>query len=330
MFQTNTNSTSSVVSDAASKTAQNALQTTDLAWKSINAILTSIIEQLPYIVAGLLVLGVFFLFSKIVKVIFWSASSKTKLDYRLRVLFSRVVGFTIVVIGIFTTLTIIIPSFKFSDLIAGLGFTSFVVGFATKDILNNLLSGILILWKQPFQIGDYLFINKFQGKVEHIGVRASTLRADDGEQILIPNGDMYSNALIIRGAGAKRRMSLKLSLGYGTDISQAKKDIESVLAKIEGIVADPKPATYVRDLTSDGINLTIYFWVNTVDHSPLAVFDAAATEVKTVLSKGNVEIYPPSTVIMQPVGTQKVEITSETNTESNIVEDNSEKRREAM
>jgi small conductance mechanosensitive channel len=293
MFQTNTNTTT--------KITENVSQTTNLAWKSINDILNSIVEQLPYVAAGLIVFGVFFLISKIIKVAFWSATSKTKLDYRLRVLFSRVIGFAIVIIGVFTTLTIIIPTFRFGDLIAGLGFTSFVVGFATKDILNNLLSGILILWKQPFHLGDYIFINKFQGKVEHIGVRATRLRADDGEQILIPNGDMYSNALTIRGAGAQRRMSLNISLGYETDIEQAKTEIKTAVRKIKGVVEDPKPTTYVRDLTSDGINISIYFWINTNEDKPLEVFDEVATEVKNVLSKNKVEIYPPSTVLVQQV-----------------------------
>lgn len=291
MFQTNTNTTA--------KITENISQTTNLAWKSLNDILDSIVAQLPYIAAGLIVLGVFFLISKIIKVIFWSASGKTKLDYRLRVLFSRIAGFAILIIGVFTTLTIIIPSFRFGDLIAGLGFTSFVVGFATKDILNNLLSGILILWKQPFHLGDYIFINKFQGKVEHIGVRATRLRADDGEQILIPNGDMYSNALTIRGAGAKRRMNLAISLGYETNIYQAKEKIKDALQTIKGVLAEPKAEIYVRDLTSDGINTSVYFWIDTNENKPLEVFDRVATEIKTVLSDNKVEIYPPNTILVQ-------------------------------
>jgi small-conductance mechanosensitive channel len=81
------------------------------------------------------------------------------------------------------------------------------------------------LWKQPFQIGDYIFVKDNQGKVEYIGVRATTLRMDDGEQILMPNGDLYSNPLTIRGAGAERRMNLKISIGYDAEIEQAKSAI---------------------------------------------------------------------------------------------------------
>ncbi|MGI9035323.1 MAG: mechanosensitive ion channel family protein [Pyrinomonadaceae bacterium] len=291
MFQTNTNTLT--------KISDNASQTTHLAWKSINSILDSFVSQLPYIAAGLIVLGIFFLLSKFIKTIFWSASGRTKLDFRLRVLFSRVVGFSIVALGVFTALTIIIPSFKFGDLIAGLGFTSFVVGFATKDILNNLLSGILILWKQPFHLGDYIFINKFQGKVEQIGVRATRLRADDGEQILIPNGDLYSNPLIVRGAGAQRRMNLSISVGYETEIGMAKDVIENAMKSVTGVVAKPEPVVYVRDLASEGINLGIYFWIETNENRPLEIFDHVATEIKNALNRNKIDIYPPNNGIVR-------------------------------
>lgn len=290
MFQ-NTNTSNYVI--------ENAWTVRDVAWKSISDISVSIIQQLPYILAGLVVLGVFALISKIFKSLFWATSNRTKLDYRLRILISRLIGLGIVLIGFFAALTVIIPSFRFGDLITGLGFTSFVVGFATKDILNNLFSGILILWKQPFQIGDYIFVNKFQGKVDYIGVRATRLRADDGEQILIPNGDMYSNALIIRGAGSSRRMSLKISIGYDADIKQVKETVHTVLKNTTEVLNDPAPNVYVTNLSGEGVNIAIYFWIDTNTYKPIEVFDDVASKIKTALSDNKVELYPPNTVIVQ-------------------------------
>ncbi len=91
--------------------------------------------------------------------------------------------------AVFTAFTVITPLFGFGDLIAGIGLTSFVIGFAIRDILNNLLSGVLILWQQPFEVGDQIFIDKLQGRVEYIGVRATSLKKDDGELVLVPNGE---------------------------------------------------------------------------------------------------------------------------------------------
>ena len=292
MFQNNNvNSSGRIV--------ENASIIKDKAWGSIDNILTAIVEQLPYIAAGIIVLVFFLIISKLVKKIFWATSAKTKLDYRLRVLTSRLIGLGVVLIGFFSALTIIIPSFRLGDLIAGLGFTSFVVGFASKDILNNFLSGILILWKQPFQIGDYIFVDKFQGSVEYIGVRATTLKADDGEQILIPNGDMYSNALIIRGAGANRRMNFKICLGYDADIVKAKQIIYKALHELDGVLNEPNSNVYVKDLLADGVNLEIYFWVDTNKNQPIEIFDKTAIAIKNALSKDQIALYPPNTAVAQ-------------------------------
>jgi small conductance mechanosensitive channel len=268
-------------------------------WESIAKIIVLIIERLPFLLAGLIVFLVFLLVARIVKSIFWTASGKTRLDYRLRVLFSRLIVVFSIVLGIFTALTVIIPGFTFGSLVTGLGFTTFVIGFATKDILNNLLSGVLILWQQPFRIGDYLFVGNNQGKVEYIGVRATQLRKDDGELVLIPNGDMYSSAITIRGAGAERRMILKISIGYDSDIGQAKEIIADVLSETEGVVEEPKPSAVVTDLSADGVNISIYFWLNTNTHKPMQVFDIVATEIKKSLDENGIEMFPPSSVIVQ-------------------------------
>lgn len=216
--------------------------------ESIKGLITSIFGRLPFLVAGMIVLSLFWLAAKIVRSSFLAATRRAKIDTRLRILISRMLVGLAYTLGFFTALTVIIPSFNFASLVAGLGFTSFVIGFATKDILNNFLSGILILWHQPFHIGDYLFIGNNKGEVEYIGVRATSLRKDDGELVLIPNGDMYSNALTIRGAGAKRRMQLKFNLGYDADIEGAKGIAHEALVRTEGVVAGPEPNVYVSGL----------------------------------------------------------------------------------
>jgi small conductance mechanosensitive channel len=277
----------------------NASQISQVTYNSINNLLTSAFDRLPNIAAGILVFLLFWLLGKIVTRIFEATTSRTKLDNRLRILFSRLIGVAILVLGIFTAFTVIVPSFRFGDLIAGLGFTSFIVGFAAKDILNNLFSGVLILWRQPFRIGDYIFIKDKQGKVEYIGVRATSLRTDDGEKILMPNGEMYSNALVIRGAGAERRMKLNISIGYEADIRRAKSNILSVLKELDGVVDEPKSNVFVTDLAAEGVNLSIYFWVNTNTHPAMEIVDTVATAVKESLTKADIELYPPGSVIVQ-------------------------------
>lgn len=257
---------------------------------SLQNMLTGFAGRLPYIIAGIIVLLIFWLVSKLIRWFFMSATRKTRMDTQLRTLVSRLIAVFMFVVGLFTGFSVVIESFNFGQVIAGLGFTSFVVGFATKDILNNFLSGILILWQRPFNIGDYLFVGSNQGKVEHIGVRATMLRKDDGEAVLIPNGEMYSSALTIRGAGKLRRMTLKFTLGFGADIETAKAIILKTIGEVEGVVQDPKPNVYVTEFTADGAMLTVQFWIDTSGHRPLTVFDKVSIEVLKALNEAEYKV----------------------------------------
>jgi small conductance mechanosensitive channel len=279
-----------------------ASEITDVAWDSINGLVTSAIERMPYILAGLLVLAIFYGAARLSKGLFWLATRRTKFDQRLRILFSRLIAIFLTILGIFTALSIIIPSFSFGNIIAGFGLTSVVIGFATKDIINNLLSGVMILWHKPFGIGDYLFIGNHQGKVEYIGVRATSLRKDDGEIILIPNGEMYSGAMTIRGAGALRRMNLKFSIGYDANVTKAKDLAKKALDSLDFIVEEPPSKVLVTDLTSEGVNITLNFWINTDKIRPRDAFDTAAVEVMHSLNAEKIAIFPPESLIVQRVG----------------------------
>jgi small conductance mechanosensitive channel len=268
-------------------------------WDSINSMITGFFARLPFILAGLIVLLIFWLLSKLVRKIFLATTQRTKLDGRLRTLISRILVVFVISLGVMIALTVIIPSFSFASLIAGLGFSSFVVGFATRDILNNFLSGILILWQQPFHIGDYLFVGSNQGKVEYIGVRATSLRKDDGEIVLIPNGDMYSSALTIRGAGANRRMNLKFCVGYHEPLQKTKRLTREALDRTEGIVQDPKPTVVVTDMLGEGVSITVNFWLNTNDSKPLEVFDRAAMAIIETLNRAEIVVYPPGAMVVK-------------------------------
>jgi len=252
----------------------------ELVYNAINGSLRSLVAglatRLPYFVAGLIVFFLFWLLARIFRWLFLKGTSETKINTQLRTLISRLIVVIMIVVGTFTSLSVMIESFNFGQVVAGLGFTSFVVGFATKDILNNFLSGILILWQRPFDLGDYLFVGANQGRVEHIGVRATMLRKDDGENVLIPNGEMYSSALTIRGAGKKRRMNLKFNLPFDTSFDSAKELILKTVMDTDGVVRDPKPTVYVTDYESSGAAITVQFWIDTNEEKPLRVFDRAA------------------------------------------------------
>ncbi len=261
-------------------------------WDSLLGMGTYLFRRLPYLAAGLIVVIVFWLFSRAARRLFMAGTEKTGLDNRLRILFARLIAGSVLAFGFLAALTVIVPSFDVGSLLAGLGFTTFVVGFAIKDIINNFLSGILILWSRPFNLGDYLFIGSHQGVVEYIGVRATSLRKDDGEVVIIPNGDMYSQAITIRGAGSRRRISVTLAVGFDAEISRVKEIAVKALRDVQGIIEKPGPSVAVSGLGAQGFEITVVFWIDTKKRSPLLVFDDAAAAVAKALLAEKIKIFP--------------------------------------
>lgn len=108
---------------------------------------------------------------------------------------SKVVGWVVLTIVILLAIAVTFPSVKPVDLLAGLGFFSVALGFAFQDILENTLSGILLLFRQPFRSGDQITVMDRSGTVEGITIRETRLTTYDGELVVIPNRDVYKNVI---------------------------------------------------------------------------------------------------------------------------------------
>jgi hypothetical protein len=81
-------------------------------------------------------------------------------------------------------------------LVTGLGLTGFALGFALKDVLSNLLSGIMLLLYRPFQIGDEIRMGEYEGRIETIRMRDTLVRAPDGRLIVIPNTKLITEVVV--------------------------------------------------------------------------------------------------------------------------------------
>jgi small conductance mechanosensitive channel len=108
--------------------------------------------------------------------------------------------------------------FQAGDLIQLLGISGVAIGFAFRDILQNFLAGILILLTEPFQIDDQIVFKGFEGTVENIETRATTIRTYDGRRIVIPNSELFTNSVTVNTAFDNRRLEYDVGIGYGDDI----------------------------------------------------------------------------------------------------------------
>ena len=267
-------------------------------WQTLRDLWTSFLAQLPYIVIGIIVFVVFLVVARIVARVVHAAGTRTRVDLTLAELLGRVASLLITILGIFVAAVIIFPAFKPGDLVAGLGITSVAVGFAFKDVLQNFFAGILILWRRPFVVGDQLKFREYEGTIEEINVRSTRIKTFDGERAVIPNGDVYTNAVLVKTAYDRRRVRFVVGIGYLDDIEQGRETIQRVLNETEGVLPDPGPWIYVSELAPSSVNFTVYFWVESNQANVLKVSDKVATGIKYALDRAGIDMPYPHSVVL--------------------------------
>jgi small-conductance mechanosensitive channel len=285
----------------------------DVVWNSFFGMFNSLLSRLPYIIIGVIVFLLFLFVARIVRSIIRTAGERTRLDVTLADLLGRLTSFVVTIVGIFVAAVVIFPTFRPGDLVAGLGITSVAVGFAFKDVLQNFFAGILILWRRPFIVGDQLKFKDYEGTVEEITVRSTRLKTFDGERAVIPNGDIYTNAVLVKTAYEKRRVKFTVGIGYLDDIEKGRETINRVLEETEGVLQDPGPWVYVSELAASSVNFTVYFWVDSGQANVLKALDKVATGIKYALDQAGVDMpYPHSVVLFRDAtGTREGDIERE-------------------
>jgi small-conductance mechanosensitive channel len=269
----------------------------DMVWQVFAQLSSALLGRVPYLLLGLFTFVVFIIVARILKSILITTGRRTRLDITLAELLARLASAATIVLGLFVAAVIIFPTFKPGDLIAGLGITSVAIGFAFKDVLQNFFAGILILWRRPFVVGDEIKVREFEGAVEDITTRSTRVRTYDGERAVLPNGDVYTNAVLVRSAYQSRRVRLTVGIGYQDSIESARGVIHDVLRKTEGVLGNPEPWVYVSELAPSSVNFNVYFWTHPQQANVLAVTDKVITEIKLKLDDARIDIPYPHLVV---------------------------------
>ena len=148
----------------------------------------------PKVGGVVVILLVFYILSKLLKGAINKAAERLKLASHLTSLLARTCNITLFIFGFVTALGTL--GINVSALVAGLGLTGFALGFALKDTISNLLSGVLILLYQPFTIGNTIKVSGYQGKVVAIDLRYTELNSE-GNKILIPNSKLFTDPITV-------------------------------------------------------------------------------------------------------------------------------------
>ncbi|ENX33037.1 hypothetical protein F889_02968 [Acinetobacter colistiniresistens] len=289
--------TGELIQQASAKTTETVLAHTEKyhdAYTTIDKIIDSFWERVPYIGIAITVFIIFWLLTKLFKFfIRKTLENRSYTRQNLVLVLNRVGSTFIIFFGFLIALVIAIPGFTPSQLIGALGIGSVAIGFAFKDIFQNLLSGILILISEPFRIGDDIVVNGLEGNVEDIQIRATFLRSPDGRRIVIPNATVYTSAVTVNNAYQRRRCEFVVGIGYEDDMQKAKKIILDILDRNLNVLSQPGFSVNVTALADFSINLTVRWWVNTTETTTSASISEIQEFVVTAFDEKGISIpYP--------------------------------------
>ena len=256
-----------------------------------NDILIGFVERIPYFVAAIVVMLIFWLLSKVFKKIVRKILGNRSKHQNLVKVFQRVGGALIFFIGFMIAMVIAIPGFTPAKLIGALGIGSVAIGFAFKDIFQNLLSGILLLLSEPFRIGDQIVSGDHEGTVEDIKIRATRIRTYDGRQVVIPNSDLYTSVLTVNTAYKQRRLQLAVGIGYEDDIKAAKSEIMQALDKADTVSKEASPTVIAVNLGDSTVDLVIRWFIDDgTQANKVRSIDQVLIEVKTALDAAGINM----------------------------------------
>lgn len=142
-----------------------------------------------------------------------------------------------------------------------LGIVGIAVSLAAKDIISNLFSGIILIIGKSIKTGDTIEINKTKGVVQYIHLRTTTIKDDDGIISTIPNSTLTNNLYKLYKNPEKYRININAGLALNVDLDEFNLYIFEKINELDGVLDNPKPKIYARDITFEQINIKISFWI---------------------------------------------------------------------
>lgn len=263
----------------------------------LSEFIDKLVTELPNIFTALLIFVGSLYLAKLLSNLLKRVLKRREADREVTMLLGTITRWSIIVAGLITALQ---RFFDVTAFLAGLGILGFTIGFALQNIMQNFVSGVILLIEQPFDVGDSVELNGFGGTVLNINLRTTEMRTFDGLIVMIPNADVLSNTITNYTRADRRRIELPVGVSYGSDPAIARQTVLESIKNVPGFLGDPEPVVVFHTFGGSSVDMSAYFWIDTSKTNPFAAKDAALELIKAALEKQGIEIpFPITTVYMQ-------------------------------
>ncbi len=213
---------------------------------------------------------------------------------------STILHYAILLLGFFAAIAALgVDMTKFTVLAGAFGVG---IGFGLQNIINNFVSGLILLFERPVQVGDVVEVSGSTGAIQRIGIRASVIRLANASEVIVPNGMLISEKV---GnwtlSNRQRRMELRIGVAYGTDPERVIELLTKAAAAHPLVATNPEPRTFFQEFGNDALMFDLLFWTDDFDNWPQIKSDVAVAANATLLA-AQIEIpFPQRTLHLQSI-----------------------------
>lgn len=219
-------------------------------------------------VAGLIANGVLGVATFAVYYVLWrlldrvtvAVTRRTGVDRTAEDFARTIIQFAVLALGVVSALGAV--GVNTASLLTSLGIAGLTIGFAARDALSNIISGILIFWDRPFVIGDLVDVSGEYGRVERITLRSTRIVSPDGRMLAVPNTEIINRTVASYTNYPHLRLDVAVTVGVGEDLDRARGLLLSLVQDDERFMADPAPVVVVKQLNDYNVLLELRAWIH--------------------------------------------------------------------
>lgn len=234
--------------------------------EKVNGWFYAAIDMLPNFAVAIVVVILFALLARLARWAIHKIFAKNTNNISVVRLFGTISYIAVITAGLFIALGVLNLEKTVTSLLAGAGILGLAIGFAFQDIAANFLSGILMAFRKPLKTNDLVETNGFMGIVRHISIRTTILSTFQGQEVMIPNKDVFNNPIVNYTKSGDRRVDLAVGVSYGDDLQKVEDLVKKTVAGLDGVKKEKGVDLVYTEFGDSSINFTTVFWLQDISH----------------------------------------------------------------
>ena len=216
-------------------------------------------QILSKLIVGAVVLAAFYFAWLLIRPVLKMVFKRSGTNEMTSTFLSTLAKYTLLIVGFVTALDSM--GIKIGAVLASLGIAGLTIGFAARDSLSNIISGILIFLDRPFVIGDIVEIEGFYGRVEKITLRSTRIITSDGKMLAVPNTEIINKTVASYTNFPNLRLDIQATIGVNEDIEKTRRTLFELLTNKPEFLAEPPPRVVVTSLNDYNVAIELQVWL---------------------------------------------------------------------